>query len=212
MAENQGRVHLAGEATRKILAALLQSPREGQELLFERYRDPLLKRARRLVQSQGLWDLEPADLLQSMWLRVACKEDLLQRFEYRGKDSLLAWLMKGLENTARDEARRRSALKRNPSASTLSLDETRRGETLLEMNPAPDQSPTSKARVEEMLGIARSALREREWTVWHGVVSEGCTCVELADRLDASDSAIRSLLHRAHLKVLQALGDGTGEL
>ena len=193
----------ASATTRRLHRALREREPAARDELFARYLDALARRARRHHVPGYTAD----DLLHEACARAlhALERGSLDDFEPRGRGALLRWLGRVLANTAADLVRLARTEKRPPSAPAPAADPTGGG---LDMTATPDPSPTSNARRDELVSLCRRTLTDREWDVWSAVELGGKSIVEAARAAGASDSAARSLVHRARAKLVAALADG----
>lgn len=168
--------------------------------LFERHRELLLDQAKRhRLMRRALAFTSPEDLVDEVFLR-ALSSGLFDTFEHRGTGSLKRALFTILERTIVDVYRRHGAVKRAGIRADLAPDATGAPGAA-----SKEPTPTSQARTDEILQLCRDQMDEREWEVWRLTEVEGQTPREIGMRLGHTDSAIRSVLHRARKKLLSAL-------
>lgn len=193
--------------TRELLSRARAGDAGGWDALLCALEGPLSRRARRLCDVYGLGGHTTRDLVQET-LKRAIEGRVLERFEWRGRGSLLALLFKVMDRAAADIGKSIRTQKRGASVSKLSLDETVGGRSMRDRVPSTEPTPTSSARVEEYRRRFREVLTESEWRVWDLVEIQGLTAVEASQRLGRTDSAVRSLLHRVRRKLIDQMGDG----
>lgn len=197
---------------------LLRALRNGDEAAFEwlldRYYAPMLRLARTFVGSRE----EAEEVVQDAWLGVLAG---LGRFE--GRSSLRTWIFRILVNRARSRARREarqtpfSSFQRAgdaagsdreiPVADWLLGTESARhnrwgGEGWVP--PRPDEEVLSE-ELREHIEAAIRGLPERQQAVITLRDVEGWSPREVCELLNVSEGNQRVLLHRARLKVRNAL-------
>ena len=147
-----------------------------------------------------------------------CREALqaLPRFEYRGPESFRNWLLRQAENKIRDRGRywrreRRTASRESGSLSTL-LKGDDASERLAQLKSY--RTPSHDACAREELARAEEAFRSlppdyREVILLARVA--GLSHAEIADRMQRSPAAARTLLSRALARMATLLEDVEGE-
>ena len=177
--------------------------------LFSRYHAKMVEVARRRLGAK-LRLKEDADDLAQTTFREATRD--FTNYEYRGKGSLLRWLMQILSNKVRDKAEYYSANKRDMSRERSVED---RRESSQQPSKAfdlssEDLSVTRVVQREEEFEILREALEDlspdhrRAITL---VFFRGMSLREAGEHMDGrSEDAVRMLLRRAekHLHDLTA--------
>ena len=208
----------ATDWTAKILQGLKVGDDRAARDLVERFTPALWRFSRRMLRGHSLRGVRPEDLVQETWTQALAEGSILS-YERREPGKLQSWLFSVLEHKAKDLRKRQETLKRAPSEFAFSID--RRDEHHPEgiMPPSPDTSPTSNARFDDLVDFCHEVLTPREWSLWRLVELEGYSIVEAAKTSRCTDSAARSLLHRARVKLLRALEeapdgglDGTKEV
>lgn len=193
--------------TGALLARATSGDLAAAQRLFSTQRPTLLARARRdrrlqLVHKHGV---EAEDVVGEVFRR-ALASNLFANFEDRGPGSLAAALGKILDFTLNDALRRANAVKRGANARTVSCDSAD-GDLPPQIAslPARDPTPTSNARVTELIALCRRHLDDREWRVWSRVEIEGLDPATVAVEVGITASAIRGVLFRARAKLVKVL-------
>ncbi len=178
--------------------------------LFAMQRPTLLARARidRRLQLARKHGVEAEDVVGEVFRR-AFASNLFVEFEDRGPGSLAAALGKVLDFALNDVLRRANAIKRGANVRTVSCDGGDDGETSsASAIPARDPTPTSNARVNELIELCRGHLDDREWRAWSRVELEGLDVAMVAAELGVTPSAVRGILFRARTKLMKVLDAG----
>jgi RNA polymerase sigma factor (sigma-70 family) len=193
--------------TRELLERVRMGDPRAERTLFESFRPALTAEAsgHRLMPVLRQV-LTPEDVVSEVWLRCY-QTHALEGFQDRGSGSLLRFLRMVLERVMIDLVRRSTAAKRDGGAQQALADaEAANGiGSALSSLPAREPTPTSHARVGELVELCRSVLSAEEWTVWNAVEVQGLDTETVVQRLDRSPSAIRGLLFRARKKLFLAL-------
>jgi RNA polymerase sigma-70 factor, ECF subfamily len=200
----------ASDEEQHLLRALRERDEAAFGSLLDRFYSPMLRLAESFVRSRE----EAEEVVQDTWLAVL---NGLDRFE--GRSSLKTWIFRVLVNRARTRARREartlpfSALQRAvPAESGRDLEPVQLppGTESLDWYGAAWQPPTPEdeflaAELHAHIEDAVRALppRQREVITLRDI--EGWTADEVCDLLEISDGNQRVLLHRARLKVRDAL-------
>ena len=184
--------------TLELLGRIQGGDREAWDEVWRRHHDQLLLTIRSRLGSGLRAHLESADVFQSVALDAFRAVD---RFEYRGKGSLVHFLNKLVLNKIRDRADHFGAAKR--AGGTALTD------TMLAAVPAPG-SGAPAAYLDpryERLERAIAALPEdlREVLLLRRI--EGLPSAEVAEMLGRTDAAIRKSLSRAVARLTLLLGE-----
>jgi RNA polymerase sigma-70 factor (ECF subfamily) len=185
------------EETLELLGRIRAGEADGWRELYERYHDPMLFWIRAHLGAGLRRHLQSEDVLQSAamaWFRD------LERFEYRGKGSLHAFLRRLILNKIRDRADFFAAQKRGEPET---LDESRL--------PAEGAAVAYRdAATYEALEEALAALPEdlRQVVLLHKV--DGLPTKEIAAQLGKSDDAVRKTYSRAIARLALRMGSGGG--
>lgn len=183
--------------TESRIARARAGDREAFDALAAEYRGRLLAFARTRLGPDLLARLEPEDLVQDALLRAY---ESLERFEWRGPESLFSWIASIVEFRIRDVSR---AARRQPQLP-------------LEIDPAGDAITGSRRlRREERFERLERALEclsgdHRE------VIRLACirkvSVSEIAQHLHRTPGAVRHLLLRALEKLRDSFGEDTESL
>lgn len=187
------------EDTEELVARAQAGDSEALNTLFERYHGTVMDAARRGLGPRLRLKESPEDLAQTTF-REATRD--FARYEYRGNDSLVRWLIRILQNKIRDKAEFYSARKRDVSRERAIQagnkdDERDRGYD----PPSADLSVTRQVSREEEFAILSDALQRlspdhrRAITL---VFFQGLTLREAGERMGGrTEDAVRMLLRRA---------------
>jgi len=189
---------------RMLISSYLAGDRAAEQSLFHKHSELLLRKVRSHPWMAGLRKhASPEDVVNEVFLR-ALSSGVLRTLEPRERGALSRVLFKILDRVLTDMYRRHGAAKRDlPMTSTGSDTEGRGvGYWIDGAVPSDATTPTSSARVRELLEICRAHLTEREWEVWRRVEIEGLGAQGAAEALGLSPSAVRSLTFRARAKML----------
>jgi RNA polymerase sigma factor (sigma-70 family) len=146
------------------------------------------------------------DVVADVWLRCY-STNALASFEDRGSGSLLRFLRVVLERVMIDHLRRLSAERRG-GAETMEPLELFREDGSVDGERGQlsrEQTPTSRARQNELMELCRAVLDGDEFAVWHAVEYVGCDTESVAASRGCSAAAVRRVLDRVHRKLMRAL-------
>lgn len=197
--------------TRELLSKYLSGDALAARRLFEDHRSALLSIARQRLAASPLGaDLSADDLVAEVFLR-ALDHGVFERFIDQGRGSLGRLLADILRKVEIDLVRRRSAAKRGKGLSPKGGVPGADDEASAGNFAAPDPTPTSDARMAEMVALCESTLDADAWRAFRLCVLDGLSKAECARRLGLSEAAVRSIIHRARQKLIQALGEREDE-
>lgn len=200
------------ELTRELLALYVSGDSQAERRLFESHRARLVRQAASDARMRFLRSFTGEEDLVNETLMRALRSGLLgTRFEDRGRGSLRKALYAVLDCVINDECRHHGALKRRANAGAVSFDDegsdaTRAG-AMATSPAANDPSPTSNARAAELLELCREHLEPHEWKVWQMAEVHGLKSPEIAEKLGLSASAVRGLLFRSRMRLVEILGE-----
>jgi RNA polymerase sigma-70 factor (ECF subfamily) len=150
----------------------------------------------------------------SDFVQSACREVLegLPRFEYRGPESFRAWLFTTVLNKVREKhvfhrAQKRDVAREAPPAPSVSND-------IYSSLCSPQASPSQHAigtELSERIERAIDQLPEDQRQVLLLSRVVGLSHAEIAERMERSELATRSLLSRALVRLLAVLEQRTGD-
>jgi len=177
---------------------------EALNELFTRYHGTLVDLSRRRLGPKLRRKEDPDDLAQTTF-REATRD--FNRYEYRGEQSLLRWLMMILRNKIRDKAEYYSAGKRDMmrerSVEAERPDDS--GGRLAYDPPSEELSVTRQVQREEEFSILREAMKDLSddhRSAIALVFFRGMTLREAGQRMGGrSEDAVRMLLRRAEGKM-----------
>jgi RNA polymerase sigma factor (sigma-70 family) len=197
-------------STRRLLAEYRGGNRDAEGELFERHRAALLEHVSKQRWMRGLSrHATPEDLVGETFLRVLAS-GRLNSLSLQGEGALLRFLFKVLNNVAVGVYRRHGRCKRGSGRPDLPLAPGIESNDPVAFR-ATDTTPTVRARLNEIEGLCRAQLSDREWRAWRLCEMEDCTSTEAAARLEITDAAVRSLVHRARKKILRVLLEDEAE-
>jgi RNA polymerase sigma-70 factor (ECF subfamily) len=175
--------------------------------LFERHRDVLEGRARRLMSPAIRRKVSIADVVQEA--RIAAL-DLAPRYEDRHAGGLRAWLLKIVELKAREAVRRYATTAKRAA-----------GREVSQAGRPPDgdvhgrgPSPSQVAIASELKARAHDALRrlpDDYRRILEMTRIQGLTLAQAAERMGRSREAAKKLYGRAFLRFTAALDGADGE-
>ena len=196
--EDEGTVFLVERAQKGEAEALNE--------LFTRYHALMVEVARRRLGPRLRHKEDPDDLAQTTF-REAVRD--FPRYQYRGKGSLVRWLVQILQNKIRDKAEFYAAGKRDSSLET-SLSPVDPQRDLAEMEiPDDDLSVTRSVQRDERFEIMREAIQHLTPEYRQAITLvffQGLTLREAGERMGGrSEDALRMLLRRAEGKLRDIL-------
>ncbi len=182
--------------------------------LFARYHHLLLEVARRRIGPRLRLKEDPDDLAQTTF-REATRD--FANYEYRGRDSLVRWLMQILQNKIRDKAEFYSANKRDLGRErALESPVGSDGEGLPALDPASDDlSVTMQVQRGENYVHLKRALEQlspehREAITL--VFFQGLQLREAGEKMGGkSEDAVRMMLRRAETRLGEILRGSIGK-
>lgn len=184
---------MADQASLSDLVQLAKSgDRQAFDLLVEESRGQVEAAVVSLVEPRLRGALALDDIVQEIFVVAFLS---IQRFEWRGEGSFIAWLKgiaKHVVQSALRNARHRPSLE------------------ILREPPATDPSPSRLLRREERfdrLRAALDALRGDHKTVLTLARIEGLPVREIARKMDRTEEAVRQLLSRALKALRRTFGD-----
>ncbi len=167
--------------TRGLLARLRAGDVEAAEVLFTIHRDRLLRAMRLRLPPEMRRHIDDDDICQTTILKALRK---LDRFEYRGEGSFLAWLVRIADRAVRDSLRAHHRRK-NPD---------------VEIPVADSQTPSRDAVHREdleRLGLALDSLQKSDRELLIDSEILGVDLDEIAARIGKSREATRVTVYRA---------------
>lgn len=178
---------------------------EALNHLFAQLHDRILDAARRGLGPRLRLKESPEDLAQTTF-REATRD--FGRYEYRGEDSLIRWLVRILQNKIRDKAEFYNARKRDMSRERAMHHrppgEDAEGERTFEP-PSPDPTVSRQVSRSEEFEVIREALQElsddhrKAITL---VFFQGMTLRQAGEQMEGrSEDAVRMMLRRAEKRL-----------
>lgn len=191
------------EPTKVLVARAQAADAAAAGSLFDRYRQRLRRALRRMVApSAAALAIDTEDVMQDAILAALRGID---RFEYRGEGSFLAWLLQ----TARHELlhRRRAAHTKKRAGTHTTWSQV--GEPR-----SPDATPSQVAMHDELEARVQACIErlpERERTVLLLARYLEAPTTEIQDELSLpTPGAARALLSRAQARLARMLDEGGG--
>jgi RNA polymerase sigma-70 factor, ECF subfamily len=195
-----------------LLLALRDRDEAAFEWLLDRYYAPMLRLARTFVRSRE----DAQEVVQDAWLAVLAGIEM-----FEGRSSLKTWIFRIVANRARSRAKREakqvpfSSLARPSTSSDSSssttdwLFDSGTAEPLwwsgqANQPTAPDESVLAR-ELHELIDSAISKLPKRQQIVISLRDMDGWSAEEVCALLEISVPNQRVLLHRARLKVRDAI-------
>ena len=181
---------------RELLERAQRGDRDAFSTLFSPLRPDLVAFIARQTGPAIRARIEPDDFAQEVLVTAFAA---LDRFEWRGEESLRRWMFAVAEHAIRNESRRRSI-----DAAPMSIEPV-----------APSVSPSRAARREERferLERAIARLRPDHAEVIRLARVDGLTSSEIAERLGRSPGRVRHLLSEALGALRRQFGDSTMSL
>jgi len=178
----------------RLMLAFRSGDASAFDALFRRWSGPLLRYLDRMLRDAG----SAEELVQEVFLRVHGARE-----RYAPDARFSTWLYRIATNLARNELRRPRL--RRPHSSH----DAEGGPTLVSDQAEPEVQVDARrlgARAEREL----AALPERQRAaLWLSAV-EGLSYAEVAEALEASESAVKALVHRARSALAERLREGAG--
>jgi len=199
-------------------AELVQRAQHGDAAalndLFARYHTLMVEVARRRLGPRLRLKEDPDDLAQTTF-REATRD--FQRYEYRGEQSLLKWLMQILQNKIRDKAEYYSASKRDSSLETSlepAKNSTNDSSPGLDMLASDDLSVTRVVSRGERFEHLRRGLEQLNPEYRQAITMvffQGMSLREAGQRLGGrTEDALRMMLRRAESRLGEILKGSVG--
>jgi RNA polymerase sigma factor (sigma-70 family) len=182
--------------------------------LFARYHSLMVEIARRRLGPRLRLKEEPDDLAQTTF-REATRD--FKRYEYRGEQSLLKWLIQILQNKIRDKAEYYSASKRDTSLeTTLEPPVDAEREFTPQFEPVSDDlSVTRLVQRDERFDLLRKGLEQLTPEYRQAIALvffQGLTLKDAGARMGGrSEDALRMMLRRAESKLGEILRSSLGK-
>lgn len=201
MPENRRAAALASlvdDNTKSLVHRALANDRDAADALFLRYRDRLRQALRKLIGPK--YRLILADSEDATQDAILSALRRLNRFEYRGEGSFLAWLLKGAEFEIVRRVRAIETQKRSAAGARVEMD-THFGQAVADQTPSP-QDVLDEQELAERVRIALQQLpdREREVIVLRRYL--GLETEEIMTEMGLPTAgAVRALLSRAQARL-----------
>jgi len=171
-----------------LMLLVKQGDRDAFELLVEKYKQPVMNLAYRTLSDAT----EAEDLAQHVFLQVFKSA---HRYEVSAKFS--TWIFTIARNLCLNEIRRRS---RHPAQSLDEVSQDNDEQPLHQVEDVKSFSPPDallQGELEEKVQLALSELPEKQRTALLLCRQDELSYEEIADVLECSLSATKSLIHRA---------------
>lgn len=195
------------ESTLLLVERAQKGEVEALNELFARYHALMVEVARRRLGPRLRHKEDPDDLAQTTF-REAVRD--FPRYQYRGKGSLVRWLVQILQNKIRDKAEFYAAGKRDTSLETsLTPSDPQRDLGDMEIPDDEDLSVTRTVQRDERFEILRDALQQLTPEYRQAITLvffQGLSLREAGERMNGrSEDALRMLLRRAEAKLREIL-------
>src|SRR5580700_10628732 len=177
-------------------AQLMLRVREGDDesfrVLLDKHRNPLVHFLQRMVQDAGASE----ELAQEVFLRI-----YRSRASYEPSAKFTTWMFRIASHLAlnwlRDERHERAALRIDGARPDEGRDGDLPARELRDRRPSTEQSLVYEARLQEIRdSIAALPAKQRAAVLMHKY--EEMEYSQIAQALDCSESAVKSLLFRAY--------------
>jgi RNA polymerase sigma-70 factor (ECF subfamily) len=190
--------------TALITEAVAGDRRALEQLLFRHYND-LMRHIQANASAVLRRQVDPEDLLQQTFLQAVRS---IQGFEIRPEASFLTWLKAIANHRIRDAARK---LGRHPVAVQGTPDGDNQGSIvdLISLIEADQTSPSRGAMRHDLSRAVHLAIAQLESPEQRDAVRlrylEGLEIEEVANAIGCTPNAVRGLIHRAKIKLEEAL-------
>ena len=177
---------------RELVEQARNGDQEALSEIFTEFRDRLRASIRSRLGAAARQMLDPEDVLQDAFVRAFHS---LDRFEWRGEESLRRWLESIATHVALDAVRNQQRRRVLQIDRDVPLDAT---------------SPSHGMRRQERFDRLRTSLEtlsEDHRTVLMLSRIEGLSTAEVAARMERSESAVKNLLLRAARRLKRSFGD-----
>ncbi|MCC6669543.1 MAG: sigma-70 family RNA polymerase sigma factor [Planctomycetes bacterium] len=148
--------------------------------------------------------MQVEDVAQEIWARAV--PAVQKGFAEMGPGSFLAFLGKIADRTMIDLARVMSADKRGGVDAPRIFSSDMDGSARVRPGHSVLETPTSGARVGELMALAQRELTDREFKAWDLVEVQGYSAEEAGLAMRCSGSAVRGILLRSRAKLVAHLG------
>jgi RNA polymerase sigma-70 factor (ECF subfamily) len=160
--------------------------RKAFEVLFQKYRRPVLGHARRFVKD----DARAEELAQEVFIRLY----RTKTYEEQGGIRFKTWLYKVATNVCLNELRKRESKAKLESFDAD--DSLEAAPEQMSAAPSPEEQIAGK-QMARTLGAAIEALPTNQRAALLMARQDGLSHEEIASALETSVSAVKSLIHRA---------------
>lgn len=201
----------ADDATAELVRRAKDGDAEALNQLFARYNAMMVEVARRRL-GPNLRLREDADDLAQTTFREAQRD--FKKYEYRGEQALVRWLVQILQNKIRDRAEYWGASKRNPGR-VVSLDANSGDDDRPRLDPSShDLSVTTQVQRKESFSYLRKGLEQLNPEYRQAITLvffEGKTLREAGEIMGGrTEDALRMMLRRAEAKLREILRTSVG--
>lgn len=201
----------ADDATAELVRRSKDGDAEALNQLFARYNVMMVEVARRRL-GPNLRLREDADDLAQTTFREAQRD--FKKYEYRGEQALVRWLVQILQNKIRDRAEYWGASKRNPGR-VVSLDANSGDDDRPRLDPSShDLSVTTQVQRKESFSYLRKGLEQLNPEYRQAITLvffEGKTLREAGEIMGGrTEDALRMMLRRAEGKLREILRTSVG--
>jgi RNA polymerase sigma-70 factor (ECF subfamily) len=174
-----------------VLAA--RGDRQAFARLFDRHQSSIVRFCARFVGNQARGE----ELAQDVFIKL-----FRSAGRYRPEAKFTTFLFRVATNTCLNELRHQTHVADKADAEG---DETRpEGRPEAASAESPDQHLEAKD-VEKAVGLALAGMSPRERAAFSMCRFEGLAYKDIGDALEASEAAVKSLIHRATLQVMERL-------
>lgn len=176
--------------------------RNALDTFIQRYRSPVL----RFIHRRGYSPDDSEDLTQEVFL-LLLRDNLLARAE-EGRGRFRSFLLGVTKNVLRNASRVQRASKRGGGQPLLALDAaTEEGSTFADLLQQPENDGEfDREWMRNLVGLSLERMRtrhERYYQVMKGLVEEGLSYAQIAERSGLEPQQIGNLLHQARRKLVE---------
>lgn len=196
--------------TARLLERLRHGDQDAARRLFAPHRDRLLKvaeRTQRRIGALGRTDRTAEDEVQEAYQRA-----LLYGVLADAERELPGWLACRLDLIVRaatiDGERRRRAARRGGGRLHVSCDalsDATSGAAHAAGLPGREPTPTSQARVTELVESIKAVLEPHQWEAWSLIMLEGWRASDVAKRMGRSAASVRCVYQRARIRIAKCV-------
>ena len=188
------RVHTPHSLPQELIEAACRRDPEAWEQIVDQLSLILLRKLK--LPDELTRRLDDEDILQVALLRAW---ERIEKFEYRGEGSFVAWVHSIIQNTLRDDIRHHACRMRDTAR-----EERTQLKRLIPERPAPDQQAAQREE-SNRLAAAISALPALQRRLVQLRLRDGHSWREIVERMGRSPRTLRASLDEALLQLACAV-------